>query len=45
MSRMFLTESVEFSEEAAQRLQAEGASQVLQAILHAISDLSQLSAD
>ncbi len=45
MSRMFFTESVEFSEEAAQRLKAEGASQVLQGILDAIADVSQLSAD
>jgi len=45
MSKMFFTESVEFSEEAAQRLQAEGAPQVIQAILDAVSDLPQLSAD
>jgi len=45
ISRMFFTESVEFSEEAAQRLQAEGASLVLQAILDAIADVPQLSAD
>ncbi|NEP55662.1 MAG: glutamate--tRNA ligase [Symploca sp. SIO2G7] len=45
MSRMFFTESVEFSEEAAQRIQAEGAPQVIQAILDAISDLPQLSTD
>ncbi|NEP09084.1 MAG: glutamate--tRNA ligase [Symploca sp. SIO2C1] len=45
MSRIFFTDSVEFSEEAAQRLQAEGASQVLQGILDAINDLPQLSAD
>ncbi|NET61003.1 MAG: glutamate--tRNA ligase [Symploca sp. SIO2E6] len=45
MSMMFFTDSVEFSEEAAQRLKAEGAPQVLQAILDGISDLPQLSID
>ena len=45
MSRMFFTESVEFSEEATKQLQNEGVSSVLQAILDTIGDAPQLSLD
>lgn len=45
MTKMFFTEAVEFSEEGSQQLQQEGVKAVLQGIITALENESELSAD
>jgi glutamyl-tRNA synthetase len=45
MTRMLFTESVEFSEEAADQMKKEGASEVVQAILDTLEDYPELTSE
>jgi glutamyl-tRNA synthetase len=45
MTRMFFTESVEFSPEAADQMKKEGASEVVQAVLDALGNYPKLTSD